>query len=142
MWDYNDIIIEKIQDFPEGAFGFIYLIQNLTNGKYYIGKKSLYSERKKYLTKKEIALLENKRLKKWKLVKTESDWLTYYGSNKALLEDIKNSNVIKRSILKICFSKTQLTYEEVKHLFLHKVLEDEMSYNDNINGCWFKGNIT
>lgn len=140
-WTYNGNIIENINNLPEGAIGFTYLIVNLTKKKQYIGKKFLFSERKKNLTKKEIAALENKRLKKWKLVKTESDWLTYNGSNKQLLEDIQAGDEIFKVILKVCFSKIQLTYEEIKALFINEVLEKETYYNDNINGTWFRGNI-
>lgn len=142
MWIYNDTEIKSIQDIPEGAIGFIYIIENLTNGRHYLGKKSLYSNRKKALTKKEIEALENKRLKKWKVVTTESDWFSYCGSSKPLLEDIKNGDKIAKYIIKFCNSKISLTYQEVKHLFLYDVLENEDWYNDNINGRWFKGNIT
>lgn len=140
-WQYKDNIIENINDVPEGAIGFIYLIFNVTKNKMYIGKKFLFSERKKNLTKKEIDALENKRLKKWKTVKTESNWLEYCGSNKQLLEDINNGDVIQKYIQKWCYSKIQLTYEEVKLLFKNEVLEKDCYYNDNINGTWYRGNI-
>lgn len=142
MWNYKDKIITSINDVEKDAIGFIYIIENLTNGKHYLGKKFLYSNRKKNFTKKEIAAMENKRLKKWKTITTESDWLSYCGSSKPLLEDIKNGHQIAKFIITFCKSKIALTYQEVKHLFLYNVLENDEWYNDNINGRWFKGNIT
>ena len=55
MWFYNDKEIHGIEDMPEGAFGFIYETTHIPTGKKYIGKKSLMYNRKKKLTKKELA---------------------------------------------------------------------------------------
>lgn len=141
MWRYEGRDIESIDDIPEGAIGFVYLLTNIESGKKYIGKKFLYSERKKALTKKEIAALESKRLKKWKMVKSESDWLTYSSSSKDIQEEIKNGAQFYRDILHFTFSKLQTTYLEVKLQFVNEVLESEDWYNNNINSSWFRGNI-
>ena len=45
---------KTIEDFPEDCFGFIYKITNTITGRFYIGKKSLYHNVKKKLTKKEL----------------------------------------------------------------------------------------
>jgi hypothetical protein len=34
MWLYENKIIEKIEDFPEGTFGFVYKITNNETGKF------------------------------------------------------------------------------------------------------------
>lgn len=141
MWIYKNKKITSIEQLPEGSFGFVYVIRNLDTGKAYIGKKNLFFERKTALTKKEIAELPNKRLKKYKYVIKESDWLTYTSSCRALLDDINNGTQIEKEILEIAFSKRQLTYLEVKYLFTCEVLESEEWYNENIESRYFKGNI-
>lgn len=141
MWIYNEQIVRSIEDVPKGAVGFCYLIINMENGKKYIGKKLLYSSRKKALTKREIADLPNKRLKKWKMVQKESDWLTYNSSSEALLQDIAAGNQITKQILEWTYSKTYTTYLEVKLQCIHEVLEHDDWYNNNINSTWFRGNL-
>ena len=42
--DTENKVIEKIEDFPENTFGYVYRITNLTTGKEYIGKKQLESK--------------------------------------------------------------------------------------------------
>lgn len=141
MWIYQGENVKNIEDLPEGAIGFVYLIVNHDNNRAYIGKKNLYSERKVNFGKKEIAQLTNKRLKKYKYITKESDWLTYNGSCKDLLEDIANGANIGKIILDVAFSKMQLTYLETKYLFNHDVLESDKFYNENILSKFFKGNI-
>jgi len=135
MWLYENKVIEKTEDFPEGTFGYVYRIINLVNGKSYIGKKQLLSKINKKLGKKEIAALPTQRGRtpSTKLIISESNWLTYWGSCKPLLNDVKSlgEDKFKREILTICKTKKQLTYYEV----MHQVKEDVLfidSYNDNI----------
>lgn len=135
MWLYENKVIEKTEDFPEGTFGYVYRITNLVNGKSYIGKKQLLSKINKKLGKKEIAALPTQRGRtpSTKLIISESNWLTYWGSCKPLLNDVKllGEDKFKREILTICKTKKQLTYYEV----MHQVKEDVLfidSYNDNI----------
>jgi hypothetical protein len=45
---------------------------------------------------------------------------------------------IKREILRICYSSTELTYQETKHQFVHEVLEKEEFLNGNILGRFYK----
>ncbi len=54
MWLYENKVIEKIEDFPENTFGFVYMTTHIPSGISYIGKKSLYHNIKKKLTKKEL----------------------------------------------------------------------------------------
>ena len=51
MWLYNDKIIETLDDFPSGLYGFIYMTTHLPSGISYIGKKVLYHNIKRKLTR-------------------------------------------------------------------------------------------
>lgn len=141
MWEYRGKIINKLEDFPEGIFGFIYIIKNLKTGKFYIGKKQIMSKTKKKLGKKELAALPIQRGKKpsKKLVIKESDWINYWGSNKLLLEDIKilGQHNFKKEILIICPNKKLLTYWEVSMQCKNDVLTSN-SYNDNLLGKFYR----
>lgn len=136
MWLYQNKIISKIEDLPNECFGFIYKITNIQNGKFYFGKKQILSKVNKKLGKKEIAALPTKRGRtpSKKLVVSESNWLTYWGSCKPLLEDIKKlgEDKFKREILVICKTKKQLTYYEIMYQIKEDVLFNDNSYNDNI----------
>ena len=82
--------IDTITDFPDNTYGFVYRIVHKPTGKSYIGKKVLYYERKVKLTKKDLAMYEGVvgRKPSYKIAIKESDWLTYWGSNKLLKEVI------------------------------------------------------
>jgi hypothetical protein len=141
MWLYKDKVIEKIEDFPENTFGFIYKITNNETGKFYIGKKQLMSKTNVKLGKKEKAALPTQRGRtpSKKLVIKESDWQNYWGSNKPLLEEIKTLGKEKftREILMICPSKKLLTYWEAAYQIKLDVLLID-SYNDTILGHYYK----
>jgi hypothetical protein len=140
---YENIKIKQfttIEDFPEDSFGFIYKITNRVTGKFYIGKKSLYHNIKKKLTKKELAEQTGPGRKSvTKRVQKESDWATYWGSNKEILEEIKTKGnlAFQREILKIVNTKKELTYWEIAYQCQYNVLLID-SYNDNILGKFFK----
>ena len=93
-WTYNGTIFVPPE--PNPYEGFIYIIENLTNGKKYIGKKHFWSR------------IKNKKTGRRK--KTESDWRKYYGSSDDLLKDIKKIGVeqFKRTILHLCIYKKQM----------------------------------
>jgi hypothetical protein len=139
-WFYNDEEIVDISQFPEDAFGFIYVIVNNLNNKFYVGKKNLFSERNIKLGKRELAALTDKRLSKKKKVKKESDWKSYWGSEEELKKDIKEHGYdnLSRRILYISGNKASLTYQELRHQILLECLESENSYNKNILGKFFK----
>ena len=132
-------VLEENVDLP---YGFIYKITNLTNDKKYIGKKVLYFSKKVKLGKKELAALTNVvgRRPAYRLAVKESDWLTYYGSQKELKSLLAESKTkdFKREILKIVPSKKLLTYFETKYQMIYQVLEkpDEF-FNDNILGKFY-----
>lgn len=125
---------------PNNAIGFIYSMSAIINGKsvIYIGKKNFYANTKQKLSKK--AMPKDKRLKKYKRV-TKTAYQNYYSSNEVLKQAHKDGVKIKREILKICFSKNELTYQEVKHQFVLGVLESDYYLNGNILGRFYKGKI-
>ena len=140
MWLYKNKVINKLEDLPEGTFGFIYKITNKTDGKFYIGKKQIMSQTNVKLGKKELEALPTQRGKKpsKKLVIKESNWVDYMGSNKFLLEDIKNLGEKKfmKEILVICPNKKLLTYWELAIQCKYDVLQVNC-YNDSILGKFF-----
>lgn len=133
-----------VEEFPESCIGFIYKITNKKTGKFYIGRKSLYSNVRKKLTKKELAEYTKPGKKPVKkLVTTESNWLDYWGSSKVLLEEIKQNGTedFQREILKFCYNKKQLTYWEIHYQCVENVLLSENSYNDNISSKFFRKDL-
>ena len=145
MWLYNEKVIVNIEDFPQNTFGFIYIVTHKPSGKSYIGKKVLYHNVKKKLTKKELAEQTGPGRKPTKKVVTkESDWKTYYGSAKPILELIKDGKQeeFTREILQLVPNKKLLTYYECKFLFQYGVLENpEGWFNDSILGKFFTGDF-
>jgi hypothetical protein len=147
-WLYFDSLgscreLKELQDFPENSVGFIYKITNIITNRFYIGRKVLYNNTNKLLTKKEIADWDKPgRVPRKKKVVKESDWLTYYGSNKTLNLERKDlgNEIFNREILKICFSKKQLTYWEVYYQMHFDVLSID-SYNDNIQGRFYRKDL-
>ena len=141
MWLYKNKVINKLEDLPKGTFGFIYKITNKTNGKFYIGKKQIMSQTNVKLGKKELEALPTQRGKKpsKKLVIKESNWVDYMGSNKFLLEDIKDLGEKKfiKEILVICPNKKLLTYWELATQCKYDVLQVN-SYNDNLLGKFYR----
>lgn len=131
--EFDDVCI------PEGAVGFVYLMSAIIDGKLllYVGKKNFFANVKKPLGKKALAMSTDKRLKKYTR-ELKPDFMKYYSSNKTLKDAHKAGVVIKREILRICYSQTELTYQETKHQFLYEVLEKEEYLNGNILGRFYK----
>lgn len=149
MWTYNQKEIKELSDLPEHTYGFIYKITHIPSGKKYIGKKVLFFERNVALSKKQLEELKEERKQEGKKGKTpskqkvvkESDWKTYYGSQKEIKELVKHSNSsdITKEIVHIVSSKKLLTYFETKYLFIEGVVETQNEYiNDNILGKFFR----
>jgi hypothetical protein len=131
FWIYQKGKIESLNDFPKGAFGFIYEIEHIPTGKKYIGKKQLHFIRK---------LPPLKGQKRWRKVEKESDWLKYTGSH-TFLKEIRKENrydELRREILLICFTKKILTYNELKYQMMFEVLEESSYLNDNLLGKFYR----
>lgn len=126
-------------DIPEGGVGFIYMMTAIIDGRSvtYIGKKNFFANIKKKMGKKALAMSTNKRLKKYTR-ELKPDFMRYYSSNKVLKDAHKAGVQIKREILMICYSATELTYQEVKYQFKYEVLEREEFLNGNILGRFYK----
>lgn len=139
IWEYDGV-----EKFPANCVGFIYKITNIKTGKFYIGRKSLYSNTKKKLTKAELAeMLGPGRKPSSKIVTKESNWKDYWGSNKLILEEIKQEGAthFRRELLKFCFNKKQLSYWEMHYQCVNEVLLTDKSYNDNIISRYFRRDL-
>jgi hypothetical protein len=136
------MIDENIHDISQ-SFGFIYKITNLETGKFYIGKKAFWHNKKKKLTKKELAEQTGPgRKPTTKIEVVDSGWRDYWGSSKELLTDIKalGKDKFKREVLELCSNKKELTYSEVYHQMVNHVLTTN-SYNDNILGKFYRKDL-
>lgn len=120
------------------AIGFVYVIE-FNNGDKYLGKKNLYSIRKRNFGKKEAALVTDKRKKLYEMVVKESNWRTYESSNGDVKQRIKNGECHTKTILDWSYTPKQLTYLEIKNMFILDVLNPKGNWlNDNVLGKFFK----
>lgn len=136
MWVYKGKEFKEDM-IPEDAFGFIYEMSAIIDGNSvrYIGKKNFYSDVKTKLGKK--SLPTDKRLKTYKRVR-KYNYQNYFSSNDILKAVAKKKGIIKREILHICYSKTELSYMETKLQFMYGVLESDEFLNGNILGKFYK----
>lgn len=124
-WIYKDTLIEEM---PDKAIGFVYLITNLITQRKYIGRKYATSTRRKPLTKKQK---ESGRVRKT-VIKSDSNWATYTGSNNQLNKDIEElgKENFKFEILYFGNTKGVINYlEENMHMKHDVILRDDF-YND------------
>lgn len=137
-WIYKGAVFTD-ESIPKEAVGFVYVMTAIIDGKSvkYIGKKNFYADVKTKLSKK--ALPTDKRKKTYKRVRKYT-YQNYYSSNDILKEAHKNGVKIKREILTICYSKAELSYQEVKYQFMFGVLENDFWLNGNILGKFYKQN--
>jgi len=122
MWTYKGEIIRSLDDMPAIVYGFVYRTLHEPTGKKYIGKKNFFFARSKMVKGKK------------KRFKIESDWKTYYGSNKELIADVEleGAENFKRVILRLCKTKSEFGYYEAKWQFDLCVLESDAFYNSYI----------
>lgn len=122
MWLYNNQVLDTV---PDGMEGFVYLIENLTNNKKYIGKKCFWERRKDRKT--------GRRKKK------ESNWQSYCGSCDELIEDYKQLGSVnfKKTILYLCPHKKSMSYFETLEQFKRDVIMRDDYYNTNVEGKFF-----
>lgn len=132
-WIYRN---SEIFETPVNAIAFVYLItrtnidENNTEPMYYIGKKNFFI--------------------KTKSANNSSDWLKYYGSSDLLKESISKNGKenFTREIIRICYSKSEASYNEVMEQINRKVLKYDKGsimpkkyYNKNILGKFYTDSI-
>ncbi len=139
MWTYNGICVDDSDIDISEYEGFVYVIRNRNNGKLYIGKKTLISRSRKKVKKK------NGKGVKTQIIKKESDWKKYWGSNIYLKEDAEEFKYenIDRQILHFCKSKSEGSYIEAYLQFkFHSLVNSEKWYNRwikiTVNGSTIK----
>ena len=115
-WYYDGVPFEE-----DGThFGYVYLIENLTNGRKYIGRK--------YFSKAGYRQVNGKRKK----IRKVSDWEAYYGSNETLKREVAElgEHNFRRTILHLCGSKSVCSYFETWEIFTRNALLTDEYYND------------
>lgn len=124
MWYYND---KEFNNTPEEYQGFVYQITEIDTGKKYIGKKNFWKPK---------TLPKNSKRSRRVRTRVESDWRTYFGSNKEvqLLVEEKGIDNYERIILRLCKTKGEMSYYEAKEQFDRDVLFSDEYYNEFI-GC-------
>jgi hypothetical protein len=107
--------------------GFVYVIIDRVTGMKYIGKKLLFFT-------KILPVTKTRKRRKKTLV--ESDWKEYYGSNKQIQDIVAEHGPdrFERIILRLCVSKGECSYYEVKYQLQYDVLLHDDFYNDFV-GC-------
>lgn len=118
-WFYHNTPLEfKEEDIGDNV-GFVYLITHNKTGRKYIGKK--------LFTKAGYRQIKGKKKK----IRKESDWLTYWGSNEVLKEEVKQNGeeAYTREILYLCKTRSELSYWETFEIFNRHALLSEQYYN-------------
>lgn len=107
MWTFEG---DPITDPPADMAGFVYEITNTVTGRRYLGKKVFWSAVVR-------PPLKGKTRRRRSL--KESDWQTYYGSNDVLNEDVRTLGhaAFSRVILRMCRTKSEMSYYEAKYQF-------------------------
>jgi hypothetical protein len=117
-WTYNNAPVT--QELLDDHWGFVYVIMNKVTGRRYVGKK--------FFTKAGYRTVKGKRKK----IRLASDWESYYGSNKVLLEDVEKLGVdqFERYIIRLCKNKSECTYYETHFIFQFEALLSDRWYNE------------
>ena len=125
-WLYKKKVFKEV---PEGIFGFVYLITNLKSNKKYVGRKYFYSVRR----------IKVKGKKNRKVIRKESNWRIYTGSNKDLSSDIEKIGIknFKFEILILTETKGQTNYLEENIQHKMNVLTNKSYYNSSIGSRKF-----
>lgn len=118
-WFYHNTTEEFKEDQICDNVGFVYLITHIKSGRKYVGKK--------LFTKAGSRQINGKKKK----IRKSSDWLTYWGSNDELKEEIvfNGENEYTREILYLCKTKSELSYYETFEIFNRHALISDSYYN-------------
>lgn len=131
-WLYNNQPFTKT---PEEFQGFVYEITELDTGKKYIGKKFFWRPKILPVTK-----TRKRRVR----TRVESDWRDYYGSSQEvkLLVEEKGPEKFKREILRLCETKGECSYYELKYqVELDVLLKPDEYYNSFIGAKIHRSHI-
>jgi hypothetical protein len=117
-WTYNGAPITE--EIIGDSYGFVYVIRNKTDGRRYVGRK--------YFTKAGYKTVKGKRKK----IRISSGWENYYGSNKVLLEDVKQlgEDNFERMIIRLCRNRSECSYYETHYIFQFGALLSDRWYNE------------
>lgn len=123
-WVYEG---QAITEPAANCVGFVYEIRHTVTDQYYIGKKVWYNT---------LRLPALKGTKRKRTVVKESNWQEYWSSSSVLQAMVENqgSELWKRTILRTCENKSEMSYWEAKLQFEKDVLRDPLSLNGFI-GC-------
>lgn len=135
-WIYKNKVLNEI---PVDMKYFVYQITEISTGKFYIGYKGFYTNRKKKLLKSEIST--DKRKSKFRIETKESNWKEYNSSSKTLSELVlKNPTDFYKEIFIFCETEKKTKYMEQKWQYKLEVLEKD-SFNENIAGKFFRRDL-
>ena len=131
-WGHWDI--SAVGEFdPADYFGFIYIIEQKSTGRSYLGKKFFKHKRKKTIANKSRT--------------KESDWREYTSSSELLnevIEEAGKDDFVFR-ILTLCTGRCMLTYCELEQQFAHDVLRARLPngerkyYNNTVGHLNYSG---
>lgn len=127
---YQNKWLHQGKEFEEADIGeyegFVYLITEIHTGKKYIGKKIFFNK---------VSKPPLKGKKRRRISKKFSDWETYYGSSDSMKEAIDSNGIAayKREIIRLCKSKSEMSYVESKEIFVRDALINTDYYNNWIS---------
>ena len=135
-WVLSEGMVLSEENMP---YGFLYLITNTVNNRKYIGKKQMKSIKK-------LKPLKGKKNKRH--FDVETDWRTYTSSSSDVNSDILKFGKDKFTfqIIRLCGSKSEMAYEEIRLQILNDVLFRVDFYNGIVNCrlnrcCFSSGSI-
>lgn len=126
MNDIGHWVVAEGVNFNEDVFGFVYEIVCKINNKKYIGKKQCKTK----LKRKPLKGKTRRRIEE-----ISTDWRAYTGSSTELNKDIEKygKDSFTFAIIKVCRSKWELAYEEIKEQIKRDVLLRDEYYNGIVN---------
>lgn len=139
-WMYEGYHINSISDLQRYCpkiWGFVYKLKLCTKNTNsvefeYIGKKNIYTKRKRVFGKKETSALKDKRKKNYEYVIKESDWKNYLSSNKFIQANASKFDIF-REIIILSTNDNDLTFQEAKAIICSDALDNCKYLNDGVS---------